>query len=891
MTFLPLLAGLLVGPLIGLQDGPSEADFYAVDYLPTPQDEVIEVGGMDFLSDGRLVVSTRRGQVWIITNPLADDPADATFSLYCEGLWEGLGLAVVNDVIHVVQRGELSRLFDTDGDGVCDRIETVTDAWGLSGNYHEFAFGLPRDDDGNLYVGLNLAFFSPQWWHGKSAVPWRGWVLRISPDGDATPVACGFRSPCGMGRNAAGDIFVTDNQGDWVSSSPIYHLTDGAFYSHPASLDWTDGYIASKTKASSEIPAARASERKPPAIWIPYKWSRSTGNLASDETGGRFGPFADQLFVGELTNGLVVRADLEKVRGEYQGAVMMFRRNIGSVARVAFAPDGTLFCGLTNRGWGGKTPADGIARVRWQGGVPMEMQRVHLLQDGFEVTFTHPVADDCTITTDEVDLQQYDYDYWWEYGSPERHTARVEVTGTELSGDRTRLTIRTAGLTPAMVARCVLSDVVGNGGRPLLHGEFNYTINQLPEGEATSDFVAKVVPPPPSKDSTEEGWVRLSYGDPFQLWESSGWKLCDVDLEPDDPTKLATRDGVGALVNLGEGKPSHYVSKPVFGDAEFHVEFLLPQGGNSGVYVMGRYEVQLADSAGVRDPGFSDCGGVYKGETWRGAGPAFNAFKGAGTWHDLDIRFRAPRFDADGKKTRNASFERVLLDGTAIHKDLEVPEPTLGPLFADEAATGPLLLQGDHGPVAYGNLRVKPLGKRRKDEEGWEPVFPEASFEEWKSTGNAEWELTDEGVLIGTGEMGHIFSPRADYEDFELRGRFKINDGGNSGLYFRVTPTDGWPDGYEAQINSNYPDPQKTGSLYNLSKILVHPIAENTWFDYHVTCRGTDAGTHIVIRVNGLALVDYVDTENRHARGHVGLQQHHKGSRIEAKDVVIRELK
>ena len=147
-----------VQPVVALQ---SEADYWTVYYLTPPSGEVLEVGGIDFLPDGRLIVSTRRGQVWIIDDPLAEDPADAGFTLFAEGLWEGLGLNVHDGEIFVLQRTELSRLVDIDGDDICDEIETICNDWGVSGNYHEFAFGLPIDDEGNFYVSFNVSFFSP----------------------------------------------------------------------------------------------------------------------------------------------------------------------------------------------------------------------------------------------------------------------------------------------------------------------------------------------------------------------------------------------------------------------------------------------------------------------------------------------------------------------------------------------------------------------------------------------------------------------------------------------------------------------------------------------------------------------------------------------------------
>ena len=178
---------------------------------------------------------------------------------------EGLGLKVVDGDIHVVQRGELSRLVDIDGDRRVDRIETITQDWGLSNNYHEYAFGLPVDEQGNFYVSLNVGFMDPEWWHGQSDTPWRGWVLRVSPDGTVTPMASGLRSPCGLGMNMEGDLVATDNQGDWMPVCPIFHIEEGGFYGHPNSLRWTDEW-----QGRGEIPSDRepvSESRKPAAIW------------------------------------------------------------------------------------------------------------------------------------------------------------------------------------------------------------------------------------------------------------------------------------------------------------------------------------------------------------------------------------------------------------------------------------------------------------------------------------------------------------------------------------------------------------------------------------------------------------------------------------------------
>lgn len=858
-----------------------ESDYYTVDYLTPPEGEVLEVGGIDFMSDGTLVVSTRRGQVWMVENPHAENPADAKFSLYCEGLWEGLGLRVVDDEIFIVQRGELSRLRDVDGDGVCDHIDSICNSWGVSGNYHEFAYGLPVDDRGHFFVALNVSFFNPKWWHGKSTVPHRGWVLDIAPDGTIKPIASGLRSPCGLGFNSVGDLFITDNQGDWMPASPVFHIQEGEFYGHPASLDWTKEYRETQSLTSDIIPPARAAtNRADAALWLPYKWSRSPGDLVPDQTGGQFGPFKDQLFISELTNGMVLRADLEKVRGEYQGAVFLFRQQIGSCVRVRFASDGTLFCGMTNRGWGGLPPADGIARIRWTGKVPMEMQSVHLLQDGFEIEFTHPVATDCEITPKNVALSTYDYDYWWEYGSPERDTKELIVTSTTLDETRRRLTVRAEDLEAARVARVLLYDVVAENRAPLLHNEFAYTINQLPEGEPTTEHVAKIVPPPPTQENKDEGWLRLTYGDATGLWDFEGWELCDAAVDPADATRFVTKPGVGALANTASDKPSDYVSKPLFGDASYRMSFMLPKGGESALVVQGRYELLLRDSQLDQKLTLEHCGAIAGV-----AVPVAHPYAGSGKWHKLEVEFRAPRFNEQGVKVENARFVSVAIDGVQIHADVELLESTTGEA---EVAEGPIVIRGTGSHFAIGDVRAKAtVVDGETDTSGWTQIFNGEDLEGWTVSDGGTWEV-EYGSIIGAGNASHIFSPRGDYKNFEVHAEVKIGDGGNSGLYFRVAYGPGWPAGYEAQINSSYPDPQKTGSLYALAPVGVSLVGPDTWFDYRVTCVDEAAGTHITIRVNNIVITDFIDAERTHTEGHIALQQHHEGSVIEVRKLEIR---
>src|SRR5437764_4803506 len=186
-----------------------------------------------------------------------------------------------------------------------------------------------------------------------------------------------------------------------------------------------------------------------------------------------------------------------------------------------------------------------------------------------------------------------------------------------------------------------------------------------------------------------------------------------VALDPAKSEKLAIIPGEGVLVNGPAGKAKDFVTEKEFGDVEVHVEFCIPKHSNSGVYLMGRYEIQIYDSYGVEKdkyPGI-ECGGIYgrwiNEKNVEGHSPRVNASKPAGEWQTFDITFRAPRFDSNGKKIENARFVRVVHNGKIIHENVELSGPTRATLWEDEKNTGPLRLQGNHGPVAYRNLRVK----------------------------------------------------------------------------------------------------------------------------------------------------------------------------------------
>lgn len=206
--------------------------------------------------------------------------------------------------------------------------------------------------------------------------------------------------------------------------------------------------------------------------------------------------------------------------------------------------------------------------------------------------------------------------------------------------------------------------------------------------------------------------VKLSdLREPTGEWYEAG----NAKLDPDNEQSLFPIAGEGVFINGESGRTAHFVTKEAFGDMELELEFMIARHSNSGVYIQGRYEIQVLDSYGRENPAAHDCGGIYyrwieeTEKEYEGTPPPVNACKPPGVWQHYKIRFRAPRFNAAGDKIKNAVFEEVVLNGITLHRNVEVTGPTRESLDNMEEPTGPLMLQGDHGPVAYRNIRITNL--------------------------------------------------------------------------------------------------------------------------------------------------------------------------------------
>jgi len=464
----------------------SESDFWRSAPLPAPEGLVLEVGGIAFLPDGRPLVCTRRGEVWIIENAFTEDPESVAYDLFAEGLQEPLGLLVHEGWIYVAQRGELSRMRDTDGDDRMDELETVCDDWQLSGSYHEYNFGPVVDAEGHFWITTNKPFGDEPF----GRVDWRGFALRIAPDGTMQPMCCGLRSPAGIGKSPTGELFYSDNQGEWCGAGKLSLLEPGSFHGHPHGLfstqrpEWrferppepVDGRMM--PDVAREVASFRL-----PAVWFPYdKMGRSPSGFAWDTTAGAFGPFTGQIFIGDQYAASVMRVDLEQVNGHWQGACFPFRSGCASgVTRVAFAPDGSLFVGSTDRGWPALGRASyGLERLVWTGNVPFEIERMLARPDGFELRFTAPVDAASAADPAAYTLSSYTYELHAAYGSDEMDMAQLAVKELSMGADARSVVLVVEGLREGYVHELRLDGVLSAAGEPLLHPRAYYTLVELP---------------------------------------------------------------------------------------------------------------------------------------------------------------------------------------------------------------------------------------------------------------------------------------------------------------------------------------------------------------------------------------------------------------------------
>ncbi len=483
------LGGVLAGLLAIAELGAAEAvesDYYRIQNIRIPDGVVLEVGATQVLDDQRLAVSTRLGDIYLIDGAFSEQKGAARFTHFASGLHEVLGLAARDGWLYCTQRCEVTRMKDLDGDGRADLFETVSDDWGITGDYHEYAFGSKFDRNGDLWVVHCLTGSS------TSPTPFRGWALRIKPDGTMVPTCSGIRSPGGVGMNAVGDMFYTDNQGFWNGTSGLKFLEIGGFMGSPAGNNWYERTTALGPRPQDPVSgsrmhleAAKIPELVPTAVYFPYnKMGQSASGIACDQTEGRFGPFKNQLFVGDQTHSTVMRVFLEKVNGRYQGATFPFLAGFDSGnLTLEFGPDGSLVVGGTDRGWGARGGQPfALQRALWTGRIPFEVLEMRAQEDGFELVFTEPVDPISAKDRKSYSLETYTYIYQGGYGSPEVDGTRPEIQRVNLSPDGRRVRLVVEAVQIGHVHELKLPGLRSTSGKPLLHPIAYYTLNFIPQG-------------------------------------------------------------------------------------------------------------------------------------------------------------------------------------------------------------------------------------------------------------------------------------------------------------------------------------------------------------------------------------------------------------------------
>jgi hypothetical protein len=591
-------------------DDPEESDHYALVDISIPDDVVLEVGGLLQTDDGRLYVCTRRGDLWAIDDPLSERPR---WSLWADGLAEPLGLLQgESGEILVIQRAELSALSDKDGDGHADEYLTLCDDWEISGSYHEYAFGPTRDPDGNLWVTLNRPFDNEPF--GKK--DWRGWAIKIDKQGNMHPVCAGLRSPAGVGVSPWGDPFYTDNQGEWCGASKLSMLSPGSFHGHPWGIASCD-LPSSAVEHPGELPDGRlmplVTQQIPhftlPAVWFPYDvMGRSPSGFNWDLTGGAFGPFEGQLFVGDQYQASVLRVFLEQVNGRWQGACFPFRKGLASgVIRVLFADDGSLVVGCSDRGWGSLGDKSfGLQRLVYTGVMPFEMRELSALPHGFRVVFTEPVDRETAADPESWALRRFTYRLHANYGSDETDTWELEVTSATVAADGLSVNLAVSGLRAGYVHALTAAGVRSTDGRPLLHDVGFYSLIERP-GEAAAPQVVIA-----SDQATSDLARELTKG------LRAGGVSCQSIAPHADPSSLAAlRDASLFVLLTGELKLDEEQRAPLMTYAD----------GGHGWLALGAGLNPLAESAADDEDGEANDDATWLAERLADSGTPWTSRK------------------------------------------------------------------------------------------------------------------------------------------------------------------------------------------------------------------------------------------------------------------------
>lgn len=460
-----------------------EAKYYPIVNIPIPAGVPLRPGGLEILPDGRLAVGTRRGDIYFVKGAFTSPP-QPEFQLFATGQDEIFSLAWKDGAMLATSWSEVLRITDTDGDGLADSYRTISNGWGYAEG-HEFAFASKPDPEGNLWVALGLSGSY------ESHNLFRGWAVKITPTGQLIPLCSGLRSPAGVAANTQGTMFVIESQGPWNGCCSLKHLKPGAFLGHPASFNWYAfaGGLKEPLKPNTQsrmlTERARVKELVPPAVLFPYiKMGRSLSGFRLNQTGGKFGPFENQFFIGDYTLSIIVRATTEEINGVWQGACYPFREGLASgTMNLEFSPQGQLMAGgfTTNRQWPVRgTEPFALQRIDWSGVTPFEVKEIRIQKTGFVVHFTQPVDAAVASQTANYTITTYTHIYQGAYGSPEVDLTSAKVLKATPAADGLSVQLTLEKIEQGHIHDFDFAPLRSQAGKPLLHTKAYYTVNEIP---------------------------------------------------------------------------------------------------------------------------------------------------------------------------------------------------------------------------------------------------------------------------------------------------------------------------------------------------------------------------------------------------------------------------
>lgn len=534
-----------------------------------PDDFEPKVGGLDFLSDGRAVVSTwdALGAVYLIDGVASGEPEKMKATRIASGLAEPLGLKVVDDVIYIMQKQEMTKLVDSNNDDFIDEYQVLSNDWDVTANFHEFGFGLDYKD-GHFYAALATGI-QPGGASALNQPKDRGSAIKVSEDsGKAEILANGLRTPNGVGIGVDNEIFIADNEGDWLPSSKIVHVSKGAWFG----------------SRSVDFEGTENLKEKKPVVWLPQN---EIGNSPTCPTYINDGPYKGQMLHGEVTHGGVKRVYVEKVNGEYQGCVFRFTQGIeAGVNRLRWGPDGALYLGgvgSTGNWQQDKKLWFGLQRMQYNKKSTFEMLAVSARTNGVEIEFTEPLSETTGNNPGDYDIKQWYYLPTKDYGGPKIDEQNLDVYSVNVSKDRKKVFLELRDMKENHVLYVHLDkNFKSEKDQSLWSTEGWYTMNTIPKDlPGTTPAMDKNINLLTAQEKAE-GWSLLFDGKTTEGWRNfnkqtigSSWKVINGEL-----TLLVTKRPDGAWQAADGGD---IMTTGTYENYELQLEWKIANCGNSGI--------------------------------------------------------------------------------------------------------------------------------------------------------------------------------------------------------------------------------------------------------------------------------------------------------------------